>query len=66
VKPSEPKLTGAELQEKLNQDLRDWQTKFATAADKGSEDLEVRVAEITKRQIDNAVHGHGKALVVKL
>ncbi|RYO30401.1 hypothetical protein AA0113_g2434 [Alternaria arborescens] len=66
VKPSEPKLTGAELQEKLNQDLRDWQTKFATAADKGSEDLEVRVAEITERQIDNAVHGHGKALVVKL
>jgi dihydroneopterin aldolase len=66
VKPSEPKLTGAELQEKLNQDLRDWQTKFATAADKGSEDLEVRVAEITKRQIDNAVNGHGNALVVKL
>ncbi|KAI4937845.1 uncharacterized protein J4E92_000458 [Alternaria infectoria] len=66
VKPSEPKLTGAELQEKLNQDLRDWQTKFATAADKGSEDLEVRVAEITKRQVDNAVNGHGQALVVKL
>jgi hypothetical protein len=66
VKPSEPKLTGAELQEKLNQDLRDWQTKFATAADKGSEDLEARVAEITKRQVDNAVNGHGHALVVKL
>jgi hypothetical protein len=66
AKPAEPKLTGAELQEKLNEDLRKWQTKFATAADKGAEDLEVRVAEITKRQIDNAVHGHGRALVVKL
>ncbi|KAF1835633.1 hypothetical protein BDW02DRAFT_495389 [Decorospora gaudefroyi] len=64
--PADPKLTGAELQEKLNEDLRKWQTKFATAADKGAEDLEARVAEITKRQIDNAVHGHGRALVVKL
>jgi DNA primase catalytic subunit len=54
------------LEEKLNQDLRNWQTKFATAADKGAEDLEVRVADITKRQVDNAVHGHGRALVVKL
>ncbi|EFQ91536.1 hypothetical protein CFE70_002620 [Pyrenophora teres f. teres 0-1] len=66
VKPEKPKLTGAELQEKLNQDLRDWQTKFATAADKGAEDLETRVSDITKRQIDNAVNGHGKALLVKL
>ncbi|KAI2481871.1 hypothetical protein Ptr902_06252 [Pyrenophora tritici-repentis] len=66
VSPEKPKLTGAELQEKLNQDLRDWQTKFATAADKGAEDLETRVADITKRQIDNAVNGHGKALLVKL
>lgn len=66
VEPAEPKLTGAELQEKLNEDLRLWQTKFATAADKGAEDLEQRVADITKRQIDNAVNGHGRALVVKL
>ncbi|KAF1943302.1 hypothetical protein EJ02DRAFT_453406 [Clathrospora elynae] len=66
VDPAEPKLTGAELQEKLNEDLRKWQTKFATAADKGAEDLDQRVAEITKRQVDNAVHGHGRALIVKL
>jgi hypothetical protein len=58
--------TGAELKAQLNDDLRKWQTKFATAADKGSEDLEQRVAEITKRQIDNSVKGHGQALVVKL
>jgi hypothetical protein len=66
TQPAEAKLTGAELEEKLNQDLRNWQTKFATAADKGAEDLEVRVADITKRQVDSAVHGHGRALVVKL
>ncbi|KAH7377641.1 hypothetical protein BKA66DRAFT_443193 [Pyrenochaeta sp. MPI-SDFR-AT-0127] len=66
VQPAEPKLTGAELKEKLNEDLRKWQTKFATAADKGAEDLEQRVAELTKRQVDNSVNGHGRALVVKL
>jgi hypothetical protein len=66
AQPAESKLTGAELEEKLNQDLRNWQTKFATAADKGAEDLEVRVADITRRQVDSAVHGHGRALVVKL
>ena len=64
--PAEAELTAAELEEKLSQDLRTWQTKFAAAADKGAEDLEQRVAELTKRQVDNAVNGHGKALVVKL
>ncbi len=63
---AEPKMSEAELQEKLNQDLRLWQTKFATAADKGAEDLQQRVTELTKRQVKNAVNGHGRALVVKL
>jgi hypothetical protein len=66
TQPAQPKLTGDELQEKLNDDLRKWQTKFATAADKGAEDLELRVEEITKRQIENGVKGHGAALVVQL
>lgn len=66
VEVAQPKLTEAELQEKLNQDLRSWQTKFATAADKGAEDLEQRVADLTTRQVDNAVKGHGRALLVKL
>ncbi|KAF2114135.1 hypothetical protein BDV96DRAFT_647616 [Lophiotrema nucula] len=61
-----PKLTGAELRESLNNDLRNWQSKFATAADKGSEDLERRVADITKRQVENGVKGHGAALVTQL
>jgi len=63
---AQPKLTEAELQEKLNQDLRLWQTKFATAADKGAEDLEQRVADLTTRQVESAVKGHGRALLVKL
>ncbi|OAG03227.1 uncharacterized protein CC84DRAFT_1125527 [Paraphaeosphaeria sporulosa] len=66
TQPKQPQLTGAELREKLNQDLREWQTKFATAADKGADDLDVRVAEITKRQIENGVHGHGAAMIVQL
>jgi len=63
---AEPKLTGEALRERLNEDLRKWQTKFAVAADKGAEDLEHRVAEITERQVENGVKGHGRALVVKL
>lgn len=65
-KPAKAQPTGEELKEALNEDLRKWQTKFATAADKGAEDLEQRVAELTKRQVDNGVNGHGRALVVKL
>jgi hypothetical protein len=64
--PKKPQPTGAELREKLNEDLRNWQTKFATAADKGAEDLEARVDEITKRQVENGVEGHGAALIVQL
>lgn len=64
--PEKPQLSPAELKEKLSEDLRNWQTKFAVAADKGAEDLEIRVAEITKRQVENSVHGHGAALVIQL
>jgi hypothetical protein len=66
VKPAEPQPTGEELKAQLNEDLRKWQSKFATAADKGADDLEQRVAEITKRQVEKGVQGHGRALVVKL
>lgn len=61
-----PQPTGEELRARLNADLENWQSKFATAADKGAEDLETRVAEITERQIQNGVHGHGSALIVQL
>jgi hypothetical protein len=66
IQPAKSQPTGEELQAQLNEDLRKWQTKFATAADKGSDDLEQRVAELTKRQVESGVKGHGRALVVKL
>jgi len=66
AKPKEPQLTGEALKASLNEDLRKWQSKFATAADKGAEDLEQRVAEITQRQVESGVKGHGQALIVKL
>lgn len=64
--PKDSGLSPEELKEKLNEDLRKWQSKFAAAADKGAEDLEQRVAEITTRQVERGVNGHGKALIVKL
>ncbi|KAL5118724.1 hypothetical protein ACEQ8H_003401 [Pleosporales sp. CAS-2024a] len=66
TRPVRSQPTGEELKKALTEDLRQWQAKFATAADKGSDDLELRVAEITKRQIESGVNGHGRALVVKL
>lgn len=55
-----------ESREKIENDLKTWQEKFARAADKGSEDLEGRVKEISERQVDSQAHGVGKALVVEL
>lgn len=66
AKPSETNLTKEELQEKLTNDLRTWQNKFAVAADKGSEDLEERVKDITDLQVKNQAHSVGGALLVQL
>ncbi|KAF2758883.1 hypothetical protein EJ05DRAFT_499316 [Pseudovirgaria hyperparasitica] len=55
-----------ETKEKIANDLRKWQEKFATAADKGSDDLEERVSEITAAQIDRQANGVGRALVIEL
>ncbi|CAI6341289.1 unnamed protein product [Periconia digitata] len=66
TRTKKPQPTGEALRKKLNDDLRNWQSKFATAADKGAEDLDVRVTELTKRQVDNGVNGHGAALLVQL
>lgn len=66
--PGQPEATwdDSELRERIKNDLRTWQGKFAAAADKGSEDLDERVKEITSRQIDSQAHGIGKALLVQL
>lgn len=68
VAPAQPEATwdDSELRERIKNDLRTWQGKFAAAADKGSEDLDERVKEITNRQIDSQAHGVGKALLAQL
>ena len=55
-----------QTREKIEGDLKNWQEKFAKAADRGAEDLDERVKEITDRQINSQVHGVGEALVVQL
>ena len=55
-----------QVREKIANDLKSWQEKFAKAADKGTDDLEQRVKEIADRQIESQVHGVGEALVVQL
>lgn len=61
-----PEQEAEHTREKIESDLKNWQDKFAKAADKGTEDLEERVKDITDRQIKNQVHGVGKALVIQL
>jgi hypothetical protein len=56
----------ADTREKIESDLKTWQEKFAKAADKGAEDLQDRVKEITSRQIDSQAHVVGKAHFVRL
>lgn len=61
-----PREEDEETRQKIANDLKNWQEKFARAADKGTEDLEQRVREITDRQIENQVKGVGEALVIQL
>ena len=53
-------------QKRIESDLQNWQEKFAKAADRGIEDLEERVKDITDRQIKSQVRGVGEALVIQL
>ena len=61
-----PEQEAEQIREKIESDLKNWQDKFAKAADKGTEDLEERVNEIIERQIESQVHGVGEALVIQL
>ena len=63
---STPEQEAAEVREKIANDLKVWQEKFAKAAGKGTEELDERVKEITNHQITKQVHGTGEALVVQL
>ena len=61
-----PEQEAEQVREKITSDLRNWQHKFAKAADKGTEDLQERVRDITDRQTESQVGGVGEALVVQL
>jgi hypothetical protein len=62
----EPTPESEDVRFKIESDLKTWQEKFAKAADKGAEDLQERVKEITARQVETQPHSVGKALVVRL
>lgn len=66
---SETPLTKAQQAAKarvqIASDLRIWQEKFATAADKGSDDLEERVSDIVKNLVDERLK-QGESLVSTL
>lgn len=64
--PSPEPVVEVDSREKIDQDLKNWQDKFAVAANTGAIDLKLRVNEITSRQIENQAQGVGKALVVQL
>jgi hypothetical protein len=61
-----PEKEAEKTREKIESDLKNWQDKFAKAADKGAEDLAERVKEITDNQIKSQVLGVGQALVIQL
>lgn len=48
------------------EDLEQWQTKFAKAADEGASEIEERIDEISKDMITNNVNKTGVNLVAKL
>jgi hypothetical protein len=47
-------------------DLREWQEKFANAADRGSDDLREQVEDISKNLIETEIRGVGESLLVQL
>jgi hypothetical protein len=56
----------ADTRETIESDLKQWMSKFAVAADKGTEDLSHRVTEITDHQIKSQAHSVGHSLVAQL
>ena len=61
-----PEQDDEEVRQKIADDLKNWQENFAKAADRGTEDLEQRVKEITDRQVESQIKGTGEALFVQL
>ena len=67
ISPSDsPEQESEKIREKIEKDLKNWEDRFAKAADRGIEDLKDRVKEITDRQTESQVQGVGEALVIQL
>ena len=64
--PSPTPESKEDLRVRIESELETWQEKFAKAADKGAEDLQERVQDITTRQIASQPHKVGEALLVRL
>ena len=60
-----PEQEALQTRERIDGDLKNWQDKFAKAADKGTEDLQERISDIITRQLGQ-VRGVGSALLVEL
>ena len=52
--------------ETVASDLKDWQDRYAKAADEGAAEIEARVEEISKRMVRRNARTTGKALVEEL
>lgn len=65
TKPSEEE-TREKAQVIVANDLKTWQEKFAKAADEGSDELEIRINEITDKAIQSQAQGVGRALIIEL
>lgn len=61
-----PEEEAEDVREKIANDLKNWQEKFAKAAGKGTEELDKRIKEITEQQVKKQVHGLGDAFLVQL
>lgn len=61
-----PEQQAEQTREKVESDLKNWQDKFAKAADKGTEDLEGRVKQITEHQIESQIVIVGESMIVQL
>lgn len=57
---------GKTAQEIVAEDLEQWQTKFAKAADEGASEIETRIDDIAKEMISENVNKVGKPLVAGL
>ncbi|KAK5379064.1 hypothetical protein LTR20_009727 [Exophiala xenobiotica] len=63
--PAKPTYARA-TEEQISEDLKNWQEKFAVAADKGTDDLRERVTSIANSLVKSDIDGIGRGLATAL